>query len=133
MDDVDKALIKVPIAKGKKGSIGPKYGSSQMGGSQPQELVFHHVTKQDRFLRSVVIYHGQAVDGLEFVYDNSSTQLFGKRGAPGSGSEFALDVRRGELLTGFFIRAGFWIDGVEILTSLGRRSGVYGNMKGGKG
>ena len=34
---------------------------------------------------------------------------------------------------GFYVRAGLWIDGIEILTSLGRRSGVYGNPKGGSG
>lgn len=43
------------------------------------------------------------------------------------------DTRRGENLLGFFIRAGLWIDGIEILTSLGRRSGVYGNALGGSG
>lgn len=43
------------------------------------------------------------------------------------------DTRRGEILLGFYLRAGLWIDGIEILTSLGRRSGVYGNARGGSG
>lgn len=43
------------------------------------------------------------------------------------------DTRRGEILLGFYLRAGLWIDGIEILTSLGRRSGVYGNPTGGSG
>ena len=43
------------------------------------------------------------------------------------------DTRRGEILLGFYVRAGVWIDGLEILTSLGRRSGVYGNIGGGSG
>ena len=34
---------------------------------------------------------------------------------------------------GFYLRAGLWIDGIEILTSLGRRSGVFGNPLGGSG
>jgi hypothetical protein len=34
---------------------------------------------------------------------------------------------------GFYIRSGLWIDGLEILTSLGRKSGVYGNPLGGSG
>jgi hypothetical protein len=34
---------------------------------------------------------------------------------------------------GFYVRASMWIDGVEILTSLGRRSGVLGNPAGGSG
>lgn len=44
-----------------------------------------------------------------------------------------IDIRRGEILLGFFIRAGAWIDGIEILTSLGRKSGLYGNANGGSG
>ena len=43
------------------------------------------------------------------------------------------DTRRGEILLGFYLRAGVWIDGIEILTSLGRRSGVYGKVDGGSG
>lgn len=43
------------------------------------------------------------------------------------------DTRRGEILLGFYIRAGQWIDGIEILTSQGRKSGVFGNAHGGSG
>jgi hypothetical protein len=39
-----------------------------------------------------------------------------------------LDSRREEILMGFYVRAGTWIDGIEILTSFGR---VYGDAKGG--
>lgn len=42
-----------------------------------------------------------------------------------------LDVRRGEYISGFVVRSGFWIDGIQILTSLGRKSPVYGNANGG--
>lgn len=45
----------------------------------------------------------------------------------------SIDTRRGEILLGFYVRAGLWIDGIEILTSFGRKSGVYGNAKGGSG
>ena len=34
---------------------------------------------------------------------------------------------------GFYLRAGAWIDGVQILTSLGRKSEVFGNALGGSG
>lgn len=44
-----------------------------------------------------------------------------------------IDIRRGEFILGFYIRAGLWIDGIEILTNLGRKSGVFGNAKGGNG
>ena len=43
------------------------------------------------------------------------------------------DTRRGETILGFYVRAGQWIDGIEILTSSGRRSGVFGNALGGSG
>jgi hypothetical protein len=43
------------------------------------------------------------------------------------------DTRRGETVLGFYVRAGLWIDGIEILTSSGRRSGVFGNATGGSG
>lgn len=44
-----------------------------------------------------------------------------------------IDTRRGEHLLGFYVRAGLWIDGIEIITSFGRKSGVYGNATGGSG
>lgn len=42
------------------------------------------------------------------------------------------DVRRGEYISGFLVRSGFWIDGVQILTSLGRKSPLFGNAHGGE-
>lgn len=112
---------------------GKKVGHSQMEGSEPQEVVFTSTLKQDRVLSKIVFHHGLAVDGLEFVYDDESTQLFGKRGGKEGGDVFDIDVRRGEYITGFYVRAGFWIDGIQVLTSLGRRSPVYGNAHGGSG
>ena len=41
------------------------------------------------------------------------------------------DIRRGEYITGFFVRSGAWIDAVQVLTSLGRRSALFGNTHGG--
>ena len=76
---------------------------------------------------------GYALDGIEFCYEDATSQLFGKRGGKPGGDEFVLDTRRGEILLGFYVRAGLWIDGIEILTSLGRKSGVYGNAAGGTG
>ena len=45
----------------------------------------------------------------------------------------SVDTRKGETILGFYLRAGAWIDGLEILTSIGRRSGVFGNASGGSG
>jgi len=43
------------------------------------------------------------------------------------------DTRRGEYITGFYVRSGFWVDGIAIMTSLGRKSAVFGNANGGSG
>ncbi|KAI9670117.1 MAG: hypothetical protein M1829_004845 [Trizodia sp. TS-e1964] len=133
VEDVGQLLSKLSLSKlpnGKIGYRGMKLGFSQQEGSRPQEIIFDTPTK---LLRQIKIYHGYALDGLEFVYEDFSTQLFGKRGGKEGGSEFSLDTRRGEVVMGFYLRAGLWIDGIEILTSLGRRSGVYGNANGGSG
>lgn len=42
------------------------------------------------------------------------------------------DVRRGESLGGFMVRAGHFIDGIQITTTLGRKSPMFGNTFGGK-
>lgn len=44
-----------------------------------------------------------------------------------------LDTRRGEYITGFYVRSGLWLDGIAIMTSLGRKSQVFGNPAGGSG
>jgi hypothetical protein len=59
-----------------------------MDGTQPTEAVFTSATKQDRVLSRVVVYHGMAVDGMEFVYDDDSRQLFGKKGGKEGGDTF---------------------------------------------
>lgn len=41
-----------------------------------------------------------------------------------------LDIRRGEIISGFNIRAGFWIDAIQIITSYGRVSDMYGSGGG---
>ncbi|QSZ31305.1 hypothetical protein DSL72_000868 [Monilinia vaccinii-corymbosi] len=44
-----------------------------------------------------------------------------------------IDTRRGEYITGFYVRSGLWLDGIAIMTSLGRKSQVFGNPAGGSG
>ncbi|KAK3941195.1 putative peptidase family-domain-containing protein [Diplogelasinospora grovesii] len=110
---------------------GKKLGNSQMEGSQPHEFLFTSTLRQDRVLSRIIFYHGFAVDGLEFVYDDDSRQLFGKRGGKEGGDAFDMDIRRGEYITGFYVRSGFWIDAIQVLTSLGRRSPLFGNAHGG--
>lgn len=125
------SLVKLP--KSQSGYKSGKLGFSQMEGSQPEQLLLDCAFVSTKLLTSVKVYHGLALDGLEFFYEDATSQLFGKRGGKPGGDEFVFDIRRGEILLGFYVRAGAWIDGIEILTSLGRKSGVYGNANGGSG
>ncbi|KAB8221306.1 putative peptidase family-domain-containing protein [Aspergillus novoparasiticus] len=126
-----QSVVKLP--KGHTGYKGSKLGFSQMEGSQPDQLLLDCAFASTKLLTSIRVYHGAAVDGLEFFYEDATSQLFGKRGGKPGGDDFVLDTRRGEILLGFYIRAGAWIDGIEILTSQGRKSGVFGNAHGGSG
>lgn len=146
-----KSIVKLP--KSQTGFRSSKLGMSQLEGSEPQEVILDSVFIQKKLLTSIKVYHGYALDGLEFCYEDATSQLFGKRGGKPGGDEFVFgqyficclfrsvagsnltitDTRRGEHLLGFYVRAGLWIDGIEIITSFGRKSGVYGNATGGSG
>ncbi|KAG8409636.1 hypothetical protein J3458_018727 [Metarhizium acridum] len=121
----------VKLGNGRTASRSQKLGESKMEGSEAQEFVFTSATQQDRVMSRVTVYHGSALNGLEFVYDDNTSQLFGNRGGKERGDTFEFDIRRGEYLSGLLVRAGFWIDGVQILTSLGRKSPIFGNAHGG--
>ncbi|KAH6653752.1 putative peptidase family-domain-containing protein [Truncatella angustata] len=128
------SALKLSFAVGPIGKFafrGNKLGMSQMEGSEPQEFIFTSVKKQERVLSKIVFYHGFAFDGMEFFYDDESSQLFGKRGGKPGGDTFDMNVRRGEYITGFIVRSGLWVDAVQVLTSMGRKSPMYGNAHGG--
>ncbi|KAH8157153.1 hypothetical protein CIB48_g11093 [Xylaria polymorpha] len=109
-----------------------KIGASQLKDSEPQEVVFSNaVASINRILVRVTVYHGDAVDGLEFHYDDGSSQLLGKRGGKPGGDRFSMEIHNAEVIVGFTVRVGSWIDAIQIITSTGRRSPFYGNMKGG--
>lgn len=127
----NQKIARVKLPGGRWGYRGSKLGYSQMQGSEPQEIILDSAHISTKLLLTIKVWHGFAIDGIEFIYEDSTSQLFGKRG--GAPAEFALDTRRGELLLGFTLRAGLWIDGLQILTSLGRKSEWYGNPNGGSG
>ncbi|EXJ84981.1 hypothetical protein A1O3_05656 [Capronia epimyces CBS 606.96] len=139
IEDLDELLSKKyiislpPVRQAPKPFKGKKLGHSALEGSQPDEVILDCANLQTKLLTSVKVYHGFALDGVEFCYEDGHSQLFGKRGGKPDGDEFFLDTRRGETILGFYVRAGLWIDGIEILTSTGRRSGVFGNATGGSG
>lgn len=124
---------KLKLGNGQIGFRGGKLGFSKMEGSHPQEVLLSNITDSKRMLLYVRVYHGFALDGIEFFYEDNTSQLFGKRGGKPGGSDFPLDIRRGESILGFNVRAGLWIDGLQIITINGRKSEWYGNPKGGSG
>ncbi|KAK9317995.1 putative peptidase family-domain-containing protein [Lipomyces starkeyi] len=78
-----------------------------------------------RKVKRIRIYHGSAVDGMEFFFDSGSA-MFGNRG--GSPSDFNMETS--ESIVGIHVRAGAWVDAIQIITNL-KRSAVYGNALGG--
>lgn len=70
------------------GFKGKKLGYSQLEGSQEQEMILDCANLQTKLLRSIKVYSGYALDGLEFCYEDGQSQLFGKRGGKAGGDEF---------------------------------------------
>ena len=124
---------KIKLPDGRPGFRSSKLGFSKMDGSQPHEIMLGSCFKQTNFLMSIRVFHGKALNGLEFFYEDGHSQLFGNRGGKAGGSDFRLEKNMAETILGFYVRAGFWIDAVQILTSTGRRSEIFGNATGGSG
>ncbi|KAI0799315.1 metallopeptidase [Xylaria sp. FL0064] len=137
IDDLHQLCTKssLKLTSGPLGKVAyrsTKVGSSELKDSEPQEVVFSNaIASVNRILTSVTVYHGNAVDGLEFHYDDGSSQLFGKRGGKEGGDRFIMDIRNAEVIVGFAVRVGSCIDAIQIITSTSRRSSLYGNRGGG--
>lgn len=80
------AALKLP--GGRTAFRSRRVGESRTGGTQSEEVIFSSAVRLDRVLSRVIVYHGAAVDGLEFIYDDESSQLFGKRSGKEGGSCF---------------------------------------------
>ncbi|KAI5776404.1 putative peptidase family-domain-containing protein [Geopyxis carbonaria] len=77
-------------------------------------------------LRHIRVFSGAALDGLEFFpADGGASVLFGRRG--GSAKEFPMHP--GETLLGFGVRAGGWVDALQVVTE--RRRGEWWGGSGG--
>ena len=77
-------IVKLP--KGQHGFKSVKLGSSRQEGTQPQEIIFESSHIRTKLLSSIKIWSDFALDGLEFCYEDSTSQLFGKRN--GKSNEF---------------------------------------------
>jgi hypothetical protein len=81
---------RVKLANGKLAFRSGKLGKSEMKGSTPGEVILASAVQQTTLMTQVKVYHGFALDGIEFFYEDSTSQLFGKRGGQPGGSEFNL-------------------------------------------
>lgn len=80
------SIVKLP--NGQPGFRGSKLGASKQEGSQPEVVILESALAQTKLLTSIKVFHGFALDGVEFFYEDSTSQLFGKRGGKAGGSEF---------------------------------------------
>ena len=77
----------------RQGFKSKKLGHSQMKDSKPEQVILESTHLQTKLLRSVRVYSGFALDGIEFCYEDGKTQLFGKRGGKAGGDDFFLGER----------------------------------------
>ena len=93
VDDFSQLKSKSSVVKMPNGQMAFKssqLGTSQQAGSRPEQVILESAVKQTKLLTSIRIYHGFALDGIEFFYEDSTSQLFGKRGGQIGGSDFML-------------------------------------------
>lgn len=83
-------LCSVKLPNGQAGFRGGKLGFSQLQDSKPEQLLLESAFIQTKLMTSIKVYHGAALDGLEFFYEDSTSQLFGRRGGKPGGDEFVL-------------------------------------------
>ena len=88
-----QSVVKLP--NGQIGFRGSKLGASGMEGTQHQEIILESAMIQTKLLVQVKVYHGFALDGVEFIYEDFTSQLFGKRGGGEGGSKFDLGTWSG--------------------------------------
>ncbi|KAI7858217.1 putative peptidase family-domain-containing protein [Circinella umbellata] len=130
IDNVDTFLrnhsVQLP---GIKGSVikSDGYGHRGLGGKESL-AVFHNSLSKQKQLMCIRVHHGSFLDGLVFRWSDNSETLIGKRG--GGCSEFYMQ-EPGEFITGFIVRSGAWVDGLQIKTTTGRLSPWYGGQGGG--
>jgi hypothetical protein len=82
----DVSLLKakhstVKLPNGQSGYKGNRLGSPVAEGSAEEQLILECAFLQTKLLTSIKVYHGSAVEGLEFCYEDSTSQLFGKKDA----------------------------------------------------
>ena len=70
-------IVKLP--NGRHGFIGWKLGTSQPEHTKPEQFLIESAFVQKKLLICIRVYHGTALAGLDFMYEDSTSQLFGKK------------------------------------------------------
>ncbi|KAJ1921690.1 hypothetical protein H4219_000423 [Mycoemilia scoparia] len=78
-------------------------------------------------IRSITIRSGSFIDGVIFTMTDGQAVQFG---ACAGGGETVLEVESDDELDVILINSGGWIDGLELITKKGRRSGWCGGRGG---
>ncbi|ATY64726.1 Mannose-binding lectin [Cordyceps militaris CM01] len=134
IDNVKQFISKaqaVKIKGSKQGFRSCQIGTVQPPNTDPEDLLFSSAQSERVMVRMNVYHDADVIYGLEFVYDNDDTQLFGTRAGKVGGDTYDFDLRRGEYLSGFTVKGGPRIHGIQLLTSLGHKSRIFGNPYGG--
>ncbi|KAJ2157249.1 hypothetical protein GGF46_004641 [Coemansia sp. RSA 552] len=109
-----------------------KLGRGQMKGTVATDVRF--AAKRCRCsaaprVRAIEFRSGQHVDGLIFHLDDGSHAQIGR--CKGGGSS-VMEIPADDDLDHIVVNAGWWIDGLEVFTARGRRSGWKGGTGGGR-
>jgi len=129
-DSIRKATIRLPT--GQPAFESPRLGVEDLT-SQRQTTLFHSLeTSSLSMVRIFWCY--RRICGIEFTYEDQSTQLFGKQVLDEEPVEFIFNKEKCETLSGFNI----WtaedsndgrIESLEVVASTGRRSAKIGECK----
>ena len=85
-------LNKLILEKRQKGYKSQQLGFSSMEGSKPDEVILDQAHVRNKLMTYIKVYHGFAIDGIEFFYSEGESQLFGKRGGKEGGDAFFLGM-----------------------------------------
>ncbi|CBQ71972.1 conserved hypothetical protein [Sporisorium reilianum SRZ2] len=78
-------------------------------------------------LVAIEIFSGASLDGVVLHFSNGTASRVG----PCGGSPFRMQVSAGDRIQRLNVRAGAWMDALEVVFKSGRRSGMRGNATGG--
>ncbi|KMU79660.1 metallopeptidase [Coccidioides immitis RMSCC 3703] len=138
VEDLSRLKSKDSLVKLSNNQVG--YRSNMLGthsfpGSVSEDLILDFAVIQTKLLTSLKVYHDPfSISGIEFCYEDATTQFFGNRDPQSTNtSEYVLDTRKGELLTGFYVRATQKVEGIGVITNMGKINGVCGNATAGIG